>query len=273
MAPMITSAANPRYKLARALLTRRGRQKHRRLLLEGPRLIKDSISAGFPPALVLFAEGAASVLAPVLAMAAAAGAEVLSLNDELLAALCQTTTPQGVVAVAPWPELPPGQEGWSLIVDGVQDPGNLGTLLRSAAAAGLDQVILLPGVTDPWAPKVLRAGMGAHFRVAIRMARDLAQVEAWIGPAQRLLATAAAPTLYTEVDWTQPSALVIGSEAEGPRLTASWPGLQAIAIPMARGMESLNAAVAGSIILFEAQRQRRARFLSSRTRPQPISPL
>jgi TrmH family RNA methyltransferase len=210
----------------------------------------------------LFAEEAASALAPVLAMAAAAGAEVLSLDDALLAALCQTTTPQGVVAVAPWPELPPGQEGWSLIVDGVQDPGNLGTLLRSAAAVGLDQVILLPGVTDPWAPKVLRAGMGAHFRVAIRMARALAQVEAWIGPAQRLLAAAAAPTLYTEVDWTQPSALVIGSEAEGPRLTASWTGLRAIAIPMARGMESLNAAVAGSVILFEAQRQRRAHFPS-----------
>jgi TrmH family RNA methyltransferase len=262
MAPTITSAANPRYKLARALLTRRGRQKHRRLLLEGPRLISDSISAGFPPALVLFDEAAAAALAPVLTAAAAAGADVLSLKSELLAELCQTVTPQGVVAVAPWPEVVPGNEGWSLIVDGMQDPGNVGTLLRSAAAAGLDQVILLPGVTDPWAPKVLRAGMGAHFRVAIRLARDLAQVEAWIGPAQRLLATAAAPTLYTEIDWTRPSALVVGSEAEGPRLTASWSGLREVAIPMARGMESLNAAVAGSVILFEAQRQRRARLRS-----------
>lgn len=262
MAPTITSAANPRYKLARALLTRRGRQKHRRLLLEGPRLIRDSISAGYPPALVLFDEDAASHLAPVLTAAAAAGAEVLSLKGELLAALCQTVTPQGVVAVAPWPEVAPGREGWSLIVDGVQDPGNLGTLLRSAAAAGLDQVIVLPGVTDPWAPKVLRAGMGAHFRVAIRMARDLAEVEAWIGPAQRLLAAATAAELYTDVDWTRPSALVIGSEAEGPRLTTAWPGLRPIAIPMARGMESLNAAVAGSVMLFEAQRQRRARLQS-----------
>lgn len=257
-APAIISSANPRFKLARALLARRGRQKHALLLLEGVRLIEDAISAGYPPALVLFDQAAGVALTPLLGRAQAAGAEVTSLEASLLHALCETTTPQGVVAVAPWPRIEPNRQGLSLILDGLQDPGNLGTLVRSAAAAGVDQIITLPGVTDPWAPKVLRAGMGAHYRVAIRQGRDGAEVEEWIGGAQRLLATADGGEVYTAVDWTAPSALVIGSEAHGARLTASWPGLRPIAIPMARQVESLNAAVAGSVILFEAARQRRA---------------
>ncbi len=256
-APAITSSANSRFKLARALLTRRGRHKHALLLLEGVRLIEDAISAGYPPALVLFDQAVGVALTPLLGQVQAAGAEVAGLETDLLNILCETTTPQGVVAVAPWPQIEPGRQGLSLIFDGLQDPGNVGTLMRSAAAAGVDQVITLPGVTDPWAPKVLRAGMGAHYRIAIRQARDVAQVEEWIGGAQRLLAAAEGSEVYTTVNWTQPSALVIGSEAHGARLTASWSDLRRIAIPMARQVESLNAAVAGSVILFEAARQRR----------------
>lgn len=259
MTDIITSPANPRYKLARSLLTRRGRQKHSRLLLEGVRLIDDSISAGFPPALVLFAPEAADRqpgLSALLGRARAAGAEVWGIDPKLLSDLCETATPQGVAAVGPWPELRPGSAGLSLAVDGLQDPGNLGALVRSAAAAGVDQVILLRGVTDPWAPRVLRAGMGAHYRVALRQARGLGEVEAWTGQAQRLLAAADAPDLYTGVDWTLPSLLIVGGEAHGARAAADWPGVRPIAIPMAGGVESLNAAMAASVILFEARRQR-----------------
>ncbi len=253
----ITSAANPRFKLARALLTRRGRQQQRLLLLEGVRLIEDSTSAGYPPALVLFDPAAAGTLAPVLARARQAGAETLSLEPSLLAQLVGTVTPQGVVAVAPWPDIPPRREGLGLIVDGLQDPGNLGTLLRSAAAAGVDEVILLPGVTDPWAPKVLRGGMGAHYRVAIRHARDLAQAQEWLGNCQLFLADASAALDYAGVDWTPASALIVGSEAHGAAAAKHWPGVRTIGIPMSAQVESLNAAVAASVILFEAVRQRR----------------
>lgn len=259
MADIITSPANPRYKLARSLLTRRGRHKNRRLLLEGVRLIDDSISAGYPPALVLFAGDAVQQqpgLGDLLKRAAAAGTEVWELETKLLSGLCETATPQGVVAVGRWPQVAPGTEGLSLIVDGLQDPGNLGTLLRSATAAGVDEVILLPGVTDPWAPRVLRAGMGAHYRIAIRQTQAPAELERWAGSGQRLLAAAIAPDLYTEIDWTLPSLLIVGSEAHGARATASWPGIRPIAIPMTREVESLNVAVAASVILFEAQRQR-----------------
>ncbi len=253
----ITSAANPRFKLARALLTRRGRQQQRRLLLEGVRLIEDSTSAGYPPALVLFDPAESGTLAPVLARARQAGAETLALEASLMAQLVSTVTPQGVVAVASWPEVKVRKDGLSLIVDGLQDPGNLGTLLRSAAAAGVDQVILLPGVTDPWAPKVMRAGMGAHYRIAIRHGRDLAQASEWLGSCQLFLADALAAVNYSAVDWTPPSALIVGSEAHGAAAAKHWPGVRTVAIPMSAQVESLNAAVAASVILFEALRQRR----------------
>ena len=253
----IRSRANPRYKLARSLLTKKGRQQHTQLLLEGVRLIEDSISAGFPPALVLFDRQLADGLGSLLDAAKAAGAELLSLEPDLLAELCDTTTPQGVVAVTPQPTLTPGRRGLQLILDGVRDPGNLGAILRSAAAADVDEVLFLPGVTDPWAAKALRAGMGAQFRVAIRQVRDAAAVEAHIASARRYVAAMTASTLYTEVDWTLPSALVVGGETEGMRYAGRLSDAQAIAIPMARGVESLNAAVAASVILFEAVRQRR----------------
>lgn len=252
----ISSTSNPRFKHARALLRRRARRQHAQLLLEGVRLIEDSMSAGFPPALFFY--DPATKHYALVERARAAGAQVLSIEPALLAELSDTTTPQGVVAVTPWPEVAPAQGGLSIVVDSIRDPGNLGTLLRSAAAAGADQVILLPGATDPWSPKALRAGMGAQFRIAIRSARDLEDVSAWVGEAQYHLADAGAQVLYWDVDWTMPSVLIIGGETEGGRVTAGWPGVQRVAIPMAPDVESLNAATAASVLLFEAVRQRRA---------------
>lgn len=254
----ITSSANPRYKLARALLSRRGRKKHAQLLLEGVRLIEDSISAGYPPALLFFEPDAAVHTQLLVARAQKAGTQAFSMESALLAGLTDTVNSQGVVAIVPWPLIPPGPGGLSVLLENVRDPGNLGALLRSAAAAGVDQAVMLPGVTDPWAPKVLRAGMGAHFRVAIRQARDLEQAAAWLGEARRYLADASAARLYTEVDWRQPSVLIVGGETEAARETASWLDVQKVAIPMRREVESLNAAVAASVILFEAVRQRLA---------------
>ncbi|NOX62191.1 MAG: RNA methyltransferase [Chloroflexi bacterium] len=253
----ITSAANPRFKRARALLRRRGRRQHAQLLLEGARLIQDSLSAGYPPALVLFDPAKEKELAGLLAEAEERGAELASMEPNLLQQLCETATPQGVVALAPWPKIEPGHTGLNLLVDGVRDPGNLGTLIRSAAAANVDQVILLPGVTDPWSPKALRAGMGAQFRIAIRQARRLVQAEEWLGTSSLWLAAARAEMIYTDVNWTKPATLIVGGET-GAQRTEGLKGVKRIAIPMARGVESLNAAVAASIILFEAVRQRRA---------------
>lgn len=252
----ISSAANPRFKLARSLLQRKGREQNAQLLIEGVRLIGDSISAGFPPALLLFDSHAEPKLRALLKRALAARCELVSVEPEMLAELCDTETSQGVVAIAPIPQIQVRRGRLVMLVDAVRDPGNLGTLLRSAAAADVGQVILLKGVTDPWAPKVLRAAMGAHFRVAIRQASTLAEAESWLGPGPRYLAAAQSNQFYTQVDWRQSSVLIVGGEAAGPEQAHQLAGVQSIAIPMANGVESLNVAVAASIILFEAARQR-----------------
>ncbi len=253
----ITSAANPRLKLARSLRQRRHRRKHQQLLLEGERLIADSLSAGYPPALFFFTPQAQERHTSLLAQAQAAGAQLLRVPDHLFATLTDTTTPQGLLAVSPIPQVPPGDSGLALVLDGVRDPGNLGTLLRTAAAADVDQVIILPGVTDPWSPKALRAGMGAHFRIAIRQASSPQVAKDWLTGYTMYFADAHASQRYTQVDWRPPSALILGGETERARIVDLWFPIHPIAIPMARGVESLNVAIAGAIILYEAVRQRR----------------
>ena len=252
----ISSAANPRLKLARALQKRRNRRKQQQILLEGQRLIADSMSAGFPPALFFFTPEAEKAHPELLEQAADAGAQLLRVEDEIFAHISDTVTPQGLLAITPIPHIPVGDQGLALVLDGVRDPGNLGTLLRTAAAAGADQVILLPGVADPWSPKALRAGMGAHFHIAIRPARDAAQARAWLPDHALYLADARGDVRYSDVDWTRPSALILSGETQRTELPHHWPDLTTVSIPMSRHIESLNVAVAGGVILFEAARQR-----------------
>ena len=253
----ITSAANPRLKLAKSLHQRRRRRKHQQIILEGERLIADSLSAGISPALFFFTPEAESRLSHLLTQAAQAGAQLLRVPDHLFAQISDTVSPQGVLAVCPIPNIPPQEQGLALVLDGVRDPGNLGTILRTAAAADVDQVIILPGVTDPWSPKALRAGMGAHFRIAIRLAPSTETARSWLEGHAIYFADARASQRYTQVDWTAPSALILGGETERAHIADLWPEVHPIAIPMARGVESLNVAVAGGIILYEAVRQRR----------------
>jgi len=252
----ISSAANPRLKLARSLQRRRIRRKQQLMLLEGERLITDSISAGFPPALFFFTPEAEQQHARLLSLAAETGTQLLRVEPELFAGISDTVSPQGVLAVTPIPQISPTAAGLALILDGVRDPGNLGTLLRSAAAADADQVILMPGVTDPWSPKSLRSGMGAHFRLAIREAKSIEQAQTWLPGYAIYFADAAGDLSYADVDWSLASALILGGETERAGIISQWPDVTSIAIPMARGVESLNVAAAGSVILFEAVRQR-----------------
>jgi TrmH family RNA methyltransferase len=134
----------------------------------------------------------------------------------------------------------------ALVIDRLRDPGNLGTLLRSAAAAGVNAVYLSPETVDPWNPKVVRAGMGTHFRVPL-ITLDVGTLdELRQRLPRRMVASAAATRPYDACDWT---------EGVGPELK-TW-GTEEVGIPLEHGVESLNAAVAGAVILFEAARQRR----------------
>ena len=142
-----------------------------------------------------------------------------------------------------------------MVLDGLRDPGNMGALIRTAAGAGVDAILVGPGSADPYSPKVLRSGMGGHFRIpVVRLAWDeiLSQVEG-LAP---FLADSAGGPAYTQVDFTQPCALIIGSEAHGPGQQARRVAATRVHIPMPGNMESLNAAVAGGILLFEIARQK-----------------
>jgi TrmH family RNA methyltransferase len=147
---------------------------------------------------------------------------------------------------------------FALVLDGLRDPGNLGTILRTADAAGVQAVFLAPGTVDAYNPKVVRAAMGAHFHVPLvaagwtALAGRLRGLSLWLAEARQGLA-------YDQVDWRQPSALIIGAEAAGPGDAARRLAPKQVSIPMPGQAESLNAAVAAGIILFEAARQRAGR--------------
>lgn len=258
---MITSTNNQHIKEARKLQNRRHRQVTGCLLLEGVRLIGDALQSGCLPELVFFVPALMAEHPQgeqLVTRVQATGIECLACTEPVFASLAETVTPQGVAAVVRMPQLAtPPAPTFTLLLDGVRDPGNAGTLLRSAEAAGVELVLFGPETVDAFNDKVVRAGMGAHFRVPLRTCPDWSAVQKWLTAAQQLyVAQADAATAYDGVDWRQPVAVVIGSEATGPSQAAR-AAAQPIAIPMQGKVESLNAAIAGAIILFEAARQRR----------------
>lgn len=260
MVSKITSAQNERIKYIRSLARRRNRQRADRFVVEGTRLVDEAMRAGIEPALVLYTETWAATpegqrLLPWLAPAQE-GAWLVS--NALLTACADTKTPQGVLAVIPFVRLHP-QLGPIVILDRLRDPGNLGTILRSAAAAGVGQVLLAPGTVDLYNPKVVRGAMGAHFRLPVAHL-DWPDIASRVSGRAVWLADAAGEIVHDAVDWTVPWALIIGGEASGAGKEATGVATGQVRIPIEDGTESLNAAMAATIILFEAARQRQARI-------------
>ena len=247
----ITSPQNDRVKLVRLLQHQaKARRKQRRLVLEGMRLVSDALASGVRPDFVLYTQDAFEQVKRL----DLGGAPCLSVTEPLMLDMADTETPQGVLGVFPWPELPvPDTPGLVFVADGWRDPGNLGTVIRTAAAAGVDLVALTPGTVDPFNPKTLRAGMGAHFRVAVQML-NWSDLTARFPAHAVYLADAAGDMSYSAVDWTRPSLLVVGGEAHGFSRAAHTLSHSLIRIPMAPGAESLNAAVAASLLIYEARR-------------------
>lgn len=228
-------------------------------VLEGVRLVLDALDSGASLELALYApeQLRATALGAALLARLAPLPQAHAATEQVVAAASGTVHPQGVVAVARWPERAPGRPGLVLVLDALQDPGNLGTLLRSAEAVGAAEVLCAPGTADLYAPKVVRAAMGAHFRLA--MVQDIGwdEIDGRLAPVDHVYAADADATMpYYAADWRQPCALVIGNEAGGLSDDARARATRLIGIPMRGGAESLNAAVAGSVILFEALRQR-----------------
>lgn len=260
---MITSTSNPRIREARKLQRTRQRKQQGRLLIEGVRLVDDAWRAGVRPETVFFAPDSLPTnprAQSLLTAMQTAGVETLPCAEKAFAGLTETVTPQGIAAVLPLPALQlPAEPSLIMVLDRVRDPGNAGTLLRTAEAAGVELALFAPDTVDPFNDKAVRAGMGAHFRLPLRVCATWAEVTALLGPnRRRYLADATGELAYDEVDWRQPAALLIGGEASGASEDAH-NAATSITIPMLGAAESLNAGVAGAVILFEAARQRRTR--------------
>jgi RNA methyltransferase, TrmH family len=257
---MIESQANPHVKHIRSLAAdRKDRRRERLFVLEGVRLVADALAGGAELQLALYAPDqlAQTVAGQALLQQLEPLTTAHSASAQVVAAASDTVHPQGVVALARWPQVEPGKPGIILVLDAIQDPGNMGTLLRSAEAVGVAEVLGIAGTVDVYSPKVVRAAMGAHMRLAITQDLD------WDAAAERLAfvdhvyaADAAATMPYFAADWRQPSVLIIGNEAHGLSEDARALARNLIGIPMQGRAESLNAAVAGSVVLFEALRQR-----------------
>jgi TrmH family RNA methyltransferase len=256
---MITSKTNRKVKYVRSLYRKAVRHRERRFVVEGVRLIEEMIEAGHEPALFFCTEDSSSnprarALVEVLV---SSGNEVVTVNEEVMRFMADTKTPQGVLAVVPFPDLATQESHLILVLDGLRDPGNLGTILRSADAAGVGQLVTVRGTVDVFGPKVVRGGMGAHFRFPIRADCSWGEVGGVVRGRQVVGADPRGDTSYDEVDWGRPSALIVGSEARGPTAEARRMCDGTVSVPMQPGIESLNVAVATSIILFEASRQLR----------------
>lgn len=258
----ITSSRNRWIKLARSLHRRRQRYSERAILVEGVRPVREALSSGTTIHVIMLSThvenpGEAHETAE---SAASAGINVVSVAPAVFQTACDTETPQGILAICAMPELrensPAGSAPLYLIVDRVRDPGNLGTLLRSALGAGATSVLIGPESADPFAPKVIRAGAGSQFRMPIAFLSWDDPPE-WLTNCSVVVADADAEESYDDIDWTKPAALVVGNETQGPSDDANYHANGRVGIPLANSLESLNAGVAGSVILFEAWRQRR----------------
>jgi len=243
--------------LVRALA---GRPKERRdagaFLAEGVRLVEDAFTANWPFRFVLVSDGLSERGLQLQRKMEAGGIEIEKVETRLLQSLSETETSQGIIAVLDDTQIPvPDPLNFVLILDSIRDPGNLGTLLRSADAAGVQAVMLPPETTDAFAPKVVRSGMGAHFRLPIH-ALTWGEIHRHAKGLHVYLADMNGQSCW-ETDFRQPLALIVGGEAEGASVSARKMANTFVNIPMAGKTESLNAAVAGSVLIFEVLRQRK----------------
>ena len=263
---IITSLQNPRLKRLVRLRDRRPRDEERAFLVEGYREVRRALERKVALEEVYFSRDwfLGENEPALLAEAEAAGAKLFELSKDAFAKVAYRERPDGILAVAPqWKrtlaDLSPSSNPLILVVEAIEKPGNLGTILRSADAAGCDAVIVCDPVTDLFNPNVVRASTGVLFSVPC-VVEEGARVLAWLKERgiRTIATTPAATQLYSEADLRGPLAVIMGSEQYG--LSEFWLGNAdlPVRIPMAGQADSLNVAMAALITLFEAGRQRGA---------------
>jgi TrmH family RNA methyltransferase len=275
---LITSPSNPRINKLRELHTTRGRKKSGLFLMEGPHLLAALLDAQivphevyYQPQLLQRTANGRSLLNRLLYASLLTPEQLIEVSERVIENLGETQTSQGIVVVLSLdtfqPELVRARRSIAsraalLILDDLADPGNMGTILRTALAADVAEVLLTPECVDCYSPKVVRSAAGAHVALPIEMNLSWDAIAAKITlhckeERRVFLAEAGSPHFYFEQDLKRPFALIIGNEAHGPSQEARKLATLPIAVPLANGVESLNAAMATGIVLFEAIRQAR----------------
>lgn len=257
---IIRSRANPLFRaLARLRDSPRERRRAGTTLLDGPHLVADYIARrGMPQTLAVNAEALDSPEIREL-LARAHGAEPVIFAEGLFRELSPVTTPSGILAVVPIPAASPVPHDVAccVLLEDIQDPGNVGSILRSAAAAGVRHVLLSTGCADAWSPRVLRAAMGAHHALVIAERADLVGfARAYHG--QVVAADAKGGQSIHDVDLTAPTAFALGNEGAGLSEVLMQQAQIRAAVPMAGAIESINVGAAAAVCLFERGRQLKA---------------
>lgn len=255
---MITSPKNPKIKQIRKLNSRsKYRKKYRLFAVEGIRVLEEALQSAIKPEWVIYTEDLDRRGRQLLENYQALHIPCDPVTTEVLEAASDTETPQGMLGVFPLVSLPlPAAPDVLIILDSLRDPGNLGTLMRTSLAANVDGLLLSPGSVDPFSPKVVRSAMGAHFKLPVKAA-SWAEIAAMTQDLTLLLAEMDKGGSLWETDMTGPIGIIVGSEAHGPGQEARNLASKSVHIPISSSIESLNAAVAGAVLLFEINRQRR----------------
>ncbi|MEO8342838.1 MAG: RNA methyltransferase [Gallionella sp.] len=255
---LIQSRDNPFYKeLVKLSGSSRQRGKANQTLLDGAHLLAAYLDAGMLPQHILLNSTALQNGEIATLLDRMSDVPVTQLDDRLFAELSELKTPTGIFALIDvlQPDRPIAQSRFALLLEDIQDPGNLGSMLRSAAAAGCDVVFLSSGCADAWSPKVLRAAMGGHFALCIYEQQDLTGV-AQVFNGMLLAAILQATRSLYDCDLRGNVALLVGNEGAGLSDELLNFATHKITIPMQGKVESLNAAAATAICLFEVVRQR-----------------
>ena len=253
---LISSRDNPFFKeLAKLSSSAKFRREENKTLLDGAHLLSAYVGSGQVPRHILLSAAASQDAEIAALLEKLDQVPVTQLDDKLFAELSELKTPTGIIALIAIPEALPVRSRFALLLEDIQDPGNLGSMLRSAAAAGCDAVFLSPACADVWSPKVLRAAMGGHFVLRVCPQQDLSKMAQDF--AGRLFATdlQAERVLY-DLDLRGDVAFMVGNEGAGLSSGLSLLATERVSIPMPGKVESLNAAAATAICLFEAVRQR-----------------
>jgi TrmH family RNA methyltransferase len=260
----ITSRDNSLLRRARAV---RDGKIDDSIFIEGLRLCEEGLKSGLTIEAVIYSEQIAgkAKAAQLIAELENAAAKSASVSEKLLESISYTKTPQGIIVLASRPvitekEFKARQPASPLLVvmHGINNPVNVGAILRTAEAAGASGAITTGNTADPFSPKSLRGAMGSAFRLPIWTGADYPRVIEWCRKqaVQTVCADAKAAKTYTEIDWRRATALIMGSESHGLSPAEILASDRVVSIPMKGSTESLNVAVAAGILLYEASRQR-----------------